>query len=130
MRHCRTSNRWAVYAFALALLLKAAVPMLAAASAQWQGKTLAEVCTVYGVATIALDGADPPQGHDGAASHAGNHCALSGVAAVAMPDAAATAALHAPIAPTAARPVARLVLPRDANAAWVARLGHAPPSFT
>ena len=37
-----SANRWALWAFAMALLLKAAMPLLAAASAELQGKTLVE----------------------------------------------------------------------------------------
>lgn len=123
------SSRWAAWAFALALLLKAAVPMLATVSAQWQGKTLVEVCTVYGVATVALDaqgGSTPvPADHDGA--HQGDHCALSGLLALAAPQPVARdfAAVAAPAAPAPVRVAAAPV--RDAEAHWIARLKHGPP---
>ena len=45
------SSRFALWTLALALLLKAALPMLAAASAGVQRKAVFEVCTVYGVRT-------------------------------------------------------------------------------
>ena len=49
-----SANRWALWAFAMALLLKAAMPLIATASAELQGKTLVEVCTVYGVSLLPL----------------------------------------------------------------------------
>jgi hypothetical protein len=58
------SSRFVVWTAVLALLLKGAVPMLASAAAQWQGKTVAEVCTVYGVALASATGA-----HDGPSPH-------------------------------------------------------------
>ena len=81
---------WAWIAVA-ALLLKAAVPLLATASAHAQGKTLVEVCTVYGVATVALDGAveagsDAPM-H--AALQHGDPCTLSSLLAGTVPPSVA-----------------------------------------
>jgi len=126
-------SRWAAWAFALALLLKAAVPMLATVSAQLQGKTLVEVCTVYGVATVALDaqgGSTPmpaPAGHDGA--HPGDHCVLSGLLALAAPQPVAHAFAAALFVP-APLPVARVAdaAARDAEAHWISRLKHGPPA--
>ncbi len=48
--------RWALWLFVAALLLKSAMPLLANASAKMQGKALVEVCTVYGVSLVPLDG--------------------------------------------------------------------------
>lgn len=117
--------RWTPWVFALALLLEAAVPMLAATAAQWQGKALAEVCTVYGVATVALDGSGGA-GHEGAGAHAGEHCALGGWVVVALPGVLPVVTpgrVDVPAAPSRAQPTLR----RDACAAWAARLGHGPP---
>ena len=124
----RQSNRWAAWAFAFALLLKAAVPLLATLSAQVQGKALVEVCTVYGVATVALDGTPSAPAHDGAPSHAGEHCALSAVVALSAPE--------SPL-PNLPRQVLLQMpglacstpVPPDASAEWAARLTHAPPLF-
>jgi len=137
LRHNRTmtsrhpASRWAAWAFALALLLKAAVPMLASVSAQVQGKTLVEVCTVYGVATVALDdsGEPKPVPADHAGAHGSEHCALSAVLAFAAPEPAPV------IAPAAAgqapeRSVRAGVPAADAEADWIARLKHGPPSLT
>lgn len=122
------SNGWAAWAFALALLLKAAMPLLATSSAQIQGKALIEVCTVYGVATVALDSADAPPMHDGAPSHAADHCALSGLTAF---SGAAPVALASP--ESRAEPTCRAATGAaaclDSCATWLARLGHAPPPF-
>lgn len=120
------SNRWAAWAFALALLLKAAMPMLASGSAQLQGKALVEVCTVYGVATLTLDAGDA--GHESAPGHASDHCALSGLTALAgvtlqttMPPAQRASA--------AGQAMADAAHVADRCATWMARLEHAPPHF-
>lgn len=117
------SSRFALWLFACALLLKAAVPLLASASAEVQGKALVEVCTVYGVKTIALDGEPAP---DHPAAHAGDHCPLSAVVALGgpAPEAAAAvvpaSAVFAWLPPATAPPV-------DASARWLAQRHHAPP---
>lgn len=123
------SSRLALWLAVCALLLKAAVPMLASASAQAQGKTLVEVCTVYGVATVALD--DSGQGApDHAAPHAGgDHCALNALMALATPE---PAVLATSVPPQPARPLVparATAVPRDASAAWAAGLKHGPPAF-
>ena len=120
------SNRWAAWAFALALLLKAAMPMLASGSAHLQGKALVEVCTVYGVATMVAD-ADGP-GHEPAPGHAADHCALSGLTALAgvtLP----TSILPAQHASAWRQPLAEPAPAADRCADWMARLKHAPPHF-
>ena len=121
----KPSSRWALWAFAAALLLKSAMPWLASTSAQLQGKTLVEVCTVYGVSLV-------PQGGDGHApehpsDHGSEHCALSALTAFAAVEPAA-------LAPTAGRSRGSAQPQRpaqarapDACAAWAARLRHAPP---
>jgi hypothetical protein len=122
------ASRWAVWAFALALLLKAAVPMLASVSAQMQGKTLVEVCTVYGVATVVLDDSgEPKQGPaDPAGAHGSEHCALSAVLALAAPEPAL--ALTAVAVGRAHEQPVRVGVPApDAEADWIARLKHGPP---
>jgi hypothetical protein len=124
----RLSSRWAVWAFALALLLKAAVPLLAAGSARAQGKALAEVCTVYGVATVALDGAGSAPAPDHAAPHAGDHCALSGLVSFGTP-AGQPALLPAPDSIGSVLPAPAGIHAPDACATWAARLGHGPPAF-
>jgi len=48
----RFASRLTLWAFAAALALKSAVPMLAAAAAGLQGRAVAEICDVYGVATM------------------------------------------------------------------------------
>jgi hypothetical protein len=123
-----TPKRWAAWAFAFALLLKAAMPLLATGSAHAQGKALVEVCTVYGVATLALDAGGSQPGHDGAPSHAADHCVLSGLVAFAGSDSLATVLPQAGGEPVR-RVSARADVAADACAAWLARLEHAPPVF-
>jgi hypothetical protein len=110
------------------LLLKSAMPFLANAAAQAQGKTLVEVCTVYGVSLVASAG-DDRRAPDHAGDRAGEHCALTALTALATAD------------PAPFRPVAAVLRgvpsPRahpssgapDACAAWIARLRHGPPSI-
>jgi hypothetical protein len=124
------SSRWALWVFAAALLLKSAMPWLASASAQMQGKPLVEVCTVYGVSLVATPGnADHAPAPDHATGHANEHCALTALAAFAGVD--SPAPLLAPLPEAAALPLPPAVqaAPRDASAAWVARLKHGPPTF-
>ena len=119
------SSRFALWLFACALLLKAAVPLLASASAEVQGKALVEVCTVYGVKTITLDGGQAP---DHPATHAGDHCALSAVMALAAPQPAAVASVAPREAQALPAPRVASAAP-DASARWRAQLKQGPPSL-
>ena len=47
----RFTSRLTLWAFAAALALKSAVPMLATGAASLQGKAVAEICDVYGLST-------------------------------------------------------------------------------
>jgi hypothetical protein len=118
-------SRWALWLFACALLLKAAVPLLASASAGAQGKALIEVCTVYGVKTIALDGEPAP---DHQATHAGDHCALSAVMALAAPQPAVVVNVEPRAAQAGPAPQAVDAAP-DASARWRAQLKQGPPAL-
>lgn len=136
-------SRWALWVFVAALLLKAVMPMLASASAQAQGKTLVEVCTVYGVSLVPLDGFGAGSPHDSlapdqtpdqtpehGAAHADPHCALSALMALAAPEPQALdvpAAAHIGASPPLAHPSPQAP---DACATWVARLKHGPPAFS
>lgn len=130
MNFRQPSSRWALWAFAAALLLKSAMPWLASASAEMQGKTLVEVCSVYGVALVPVgdEGGKPASDHG--AAHGGEHCALSALTALAgtAPPAVMLAAqgLHASPTPRA-HPSSQAP---DACATWVARLKHGPPTFS
>ncbi len=127
----RKTLGWAL-GLAFALLLKAAVPMLAVAAADAQGKALFEVCSAYGVRTVAPDrqaGQPAPLEHPaGAAAHGGEHCALAGLLVLAAPGCSGA------VAPAAASQAGgRLALraaapPPDAAADWAARLQHGPPA--
>jgi hypothetical protein len=128
MSRSTLSTRLALWLAVCALLLKAAVPLLASVSAQAQGKALVEVCTTYGVATVALDDGTPGPAPQPEAAHAGDHCVLGAVVALASPP---VAAMSLPAqAPRGSLPRAETpeAPPADAAAAWVARLKHGPPS--
>ena len=57
---------WTVHVAVLLLLLKAAVPLLASAAADLQGKGVGEICQIYGVV---LAKADPHAEHGSHAHH-------------------------------------------------------------
>lgn len=104
------------------------MPWLASASAELQGKTLVEVCTVYGVSLVPAIG----EHHDAPAAdgHAADHCALTGLGALAGFDSATPAAkslLRAASTALRAQPSAQAP---DACATWVARLKHGPPRLS
>jgi hypothetical protein len=131
----KSSQRWALWVFAAAMLLKSAMPFLAQASAQMQGKTLYEVCTVYGVSLVAVDDSAPDPSEkapasDHAAGQGSGHCALSTLATLAsftaplLPPQAANAGSHLHLRAVSSAP------PPDASALWFARLKHGPPAHS
>ncbi len=139
-----------LWLLACVLVLRAAVPLLASASALLQGVPVAEVCAVYGVVVPPTE-AEAPAGsehahhahhahhaqHDQHAgpgagggehgSHANEHCALTALSALctsAAPDRAAE--------PAHGASALRLALPAQAAfvnpaARWQAQLQHGPP---
>ena len=135
-------TRFALWVAVCALVLKAAVPMFAAGAAGLRGVAVAEVCPVYGVA---LPGAQASQhahhdhahhgehsGHEdhsqhAATSHGGDHCALTALAALAVPDIAAPA-IASPQRAATDLAIERGIAWRDESATWAARLKHGPPS--
>jgi hypothetical protein len=129
MQRRRHSSRWALWAFAAALLLKSAMPWLASASAEMQGKTLVEVCTVYGVSLVPLGehGHHPDSGHP-ADHHDNDHCALTALTALASDEPRLPTLAPAMLRETGPPAPSRSTLPPDACARWVARLKHGPPA--
>lgn len=74
MPRSRSLARWTVHLAVFVLLLQAAVPLLAFVAAQAQGKGVAEICDVYGVALPSqLAHAD----HAAHAQHAGHGSAVA-----------------------------------------------------
>lgn len=131
MNFRKHSPRWALWAVALAFLLKSAMPFLASTAAEASGRTVAEVCTAYGVAMVVVDGdAGHGPAQDSSIALPGDHCVLGGLVALASAE--------PPVAPTIAwlpRAVVRVEAPpaeasHDASATWVALLKHGPPSLT
>jgi len=123
----QTSSRWALWLFAAALLLKAAMPLLASASAHAQGKAVVEVCTVYGVSLVALDGQDPAPATDHLVDHGAQHCSLSALTALIDPPGNAATPLPSPLPADGAPPAQARPLAPDASTVWAARLKHGPP---
>ena len=109
-----------------ALVLKAALPLLAAVAAGQQGLPVGEVCTVYGVnaADRPLSKADHAAG--GVAAHGGDRCALTALSAMATPGVA-----HASTPPVAAATASPSTTKRpaiaDDCARWAAQRDHGPP---
>lgn len=126
IRHSLTKH-WALWAFAVALLLKAAMPLLATASAELQGKTLVEVCTVYGVSLVPLDGQGGEPAPEPMAQHGGEHCALTALAALALPEPPSLILAPAPLREASAPRAHPSSQAPDVCATWVARLKHGPP---
>lgn len=111
------------------LLLKVAVPMLATASAKAQDKTLVEICTVYGVTTIALDADGDSPAPEHTVTHSGDHCVLSAVMALAAPQPAETPALLAEHRLQAVLVSVAATTAPDASARWRAQLKQGPPAL-
>lgn len=136
------SSSITVWAAVAALLLKSAVPLLASTAAQWQGKSVAEVCSVYGVdlgIRVATphdphahhhghQAAAPAAPHDGGGhsdpSHGSDHCALTALAG-GLPDGLQGWQV-APL-PTPSLQWLDRGHVEDATAVWAARLQHGPP---
>jgi hypothetical protein len=131
MNFRKPTSRWPLWVFAAALLLQAAMPMLASASAESQGKTLVEVCTVYGVSMVPLGNASedhvPP--HDHFSDHGNEHCALSALGAFAALEPPIIAPVRAPLNEAAPPFASDPTHARDACAAWFSRLKHGPPAL-
>lgn len=138
------ASRRTLWAVACMLALKSAVPLLASFAAAAQGRPVAEICQVYGVATVGggpafnhhpaahhhaeYPSSSPAPEHGGAGAHAGDHCALTALAAGAPPGAPCLPSI-ALIEPATARasPVESQL--RDACAEWAAQLRHGPPAL-
>jgi hypothetical protein len=127
----KRSRHWALWAFTAALLLKSAMPLLATASAQLQGKQLVEVCTAYGVSLVAVSGEAPQPVPDPATEHSNPHCVLTALTVLAGMDPLAQAPLRS-LPPAGAAPPLAHPAPQapDASTTWVARLKHGPPHLT
>ena len=125
----KPSSRWALWAFAAALLLKSLMPWLASASAQMQGKTLVEVCTVYGVSLLPAGGADHEPAPDHPPEHGSEHCALSALTGLASAEPPALAVVPVPRRDAAAARARPASMAPDASANWFARLQHGPPAL-
>lgn len=117
------------------LLLKAAGPALASAVAQSRRVALVEVCTVYGVRTLAVDnaGRSPPasQGKRMPAEETGagaaDTCILALLPVLGPPPPLESQRRHAS-APEAAQPPGPFSpAPLDASRAWWAGLKQGPP---
>jgi hypothetical protein len=130
----------AVWGAVCGLILRAAVPLLASGAAQLRGIAVAEVCTVYGVAvgTASHDAHAGQAHHDEhspssdqpsqpAATHTGDHCALTGLAAMAAPDAPTSAISEAGVAPPQFHRDCSAGI-HDRCAMWISRLEHGPPT--
>lgn len=130
LRALTARRPWLVWLLVSMVLLKAATPLLATVSARDRAVSLGEICSVYGVRSVAAeepsDASKPvPSGHESP-----GHCVLApllGAAVLAAPAMAAVQ-LHAP-AQTHVQAPAKSPLPPDAGLAWLAGRTHAPPSL-
>ena len=120
-----TSRAW-LWAMVALLLLRAAMPLLAAWAANDRGVALVEVCSVYGVRTLAVDG--PAEPASAAHLSADGSCALASLLGPGAP--LPTAAL--PPVPTADVSPGRHhhlrdPVRHDASQRWLTWRLHAPP---
>lgn len=116
------SSRVWLWAAVCALLLKSAMPMLATGAARGQSVPVADICSVYGVAQQPISGEEPTR------QHAGDHCALTGLGALAL--LADLPPLHRPDQPVSyLKSATTCRSDRDACASWVAQLQHGPPAI-
>jgi len=141
------SSRFALWAAVAALVLKSAVPLLASAAAELQGKGVAQICSIYGVdlaaatATHDAPAAHHPHHHHGQApdaepaehegdhrdtTHGSDHCALAALAA-GVADAAPVWQSRVGLSHAIALPERGCQAGHDACASWAARLKHGPP---
>jgi len=141
MRRRSIGSRLVLWSSAFALVLKAAVPLLAATAAEMRGVGVAEVCSIYGVGLESHDQGHEHHAHHGAhhgrhdhghddshgsSAHTGDHCNLTALAALAVP---APPSLGVPRADgiEPQRIGVRRVAFRDASAAWAASRTRGPP---
>jgi hypothetical protein len=120
----RKPCRWLGLALSLLVVLQAAMPWLATQAAQMRGVALVEVCTTYGVRTVALDiGSE----HAPASSaHGGEQCLLQAVGFGPAPALRSETPLPLAAASIIQRPGVAAPA-HDATAQWAARLKHSPP---
>ena len=127
----RRPSSWIFRALAFVLLLTAALPLLAAASAGVQQRPLAEVCSVYGVvmAAAARVGGDGVFEHgEVPAAHHADACPLLALAAFGAAPGAAPATPPSTALGDAPGAGAVAAHPPDAAARWATRLKHGPPA--
>jgi hypothetical protein len=125
------AGRLALWAFAAALLLKAVMPLLAGAAAHLQGKSLVEICTVYGVRTIAVDNkgdAVPSPAHQDQRGHGSDHCALIALTALGTGHVPEVLAARDTTHTTATVRGTLDASPHDVCATWMAQRQHGPPA--
>jgi hypothetical protein len=131
----------ALWSVIFALLLKGAVPMLAAVAAQMRGVPVADLCTIYGVALPPSTGhqhhhaghsggrhGHQDHGSDSAAGHSADHCALNALAALAAPELPNASVPRHDTAPAVLVAADGILFP-DAVASWAALLQHGPPTL-
>ena len=121
--------RWLLlWAFVALVLLKAAVPLLAAMAADARDVAVGEVCSVYGVRPAQPPNNEPAPHDPG--QHAGSdHCALSPALGAALSDPAALPAvvLHAPPRQFTVPASIAVAPPIDRPLDWLVEHTHAPP---
>lgn len=127
MNFRKPTSRWALWAFAAALLLKGAMPWLASASAELRGVAVFEVCSVYGTLLVPAGGGLSAPASEHPADHVDAQCALTALRAFAGVQPVVPASV--PALPRGVSHVGppELAPAHDACAAWAARRKHGPP---
>lgn len=135
---CRSRfHRLGAWVFATLLLLEALAPGLASAAARTRGTALVEVCSVYGLRTVAVDqdgmpldtAFRAPAPHDTSSSAGPGDCALAALPIFDLPPSDALSALPAPLEAAGLRyRPAPGAPPTDANRRWWSGLKQEPPA--
>lgn len=126
-RPCAVAFSW-LGLVAFALLMQSAAPMFAAAAAKMHGVAMVELCSVYGVRTVAVDAEAPFDAHKNGEQASGSHCFLTFLTPGATLGAPVAAIhLHAPQRERTYLVARHAVSPLDASHRWLARRHHAPP---
>lgn len=122
----RTLRARVAAAWVLLLLLQTALPWLASQAAQARGVSLVEVCTVYGMRTVAVAASHDAAEHAPGA-HESGQCLLQALGFGPVADVAALQALaDAAAVPQTAE--LQTLAPHDAAARWAALRKHGPPA--
>ena len=121
----RRRRLWLLWIFATALVLQTALPLLASTSAKIQGKTVFEVCSVYGVKVLAVEFGED-RDHSTRPGFA-DQCPLAVLATLTQPQFVSQKIAEPGETTTHSRDDRHLAHPHDNSQAWVVARKQGPP---